>query len=202
MADQTQQTMNSTLTRREAVKRMAVLMGGALSAPAAAGILSGCRAPSGADWTPSTLTEHQNELVTAIAEHIIPETDTPGARAANVNRFIDEMLSKSWFPEQAAAFTTGLDGVDALAEERFGSAFLDLSSDDQVALLTVLDEEAFGPQADFDPEAPPFFRLMKELTVIGYYTSEIGASQELHINLVPGRWDGCIPYSEIGKAWA
>ncbi|MEX2400519.1 MAG: gluconate 2-dehydrogenase subunit 3 family protein [Rhodothermales bacterium] len=181
---------------------MTALMGGVLSAPTVAGILSGCTASTDAAWTPATLTSHQNDIVTAIAERIIPATDTPGAEAAHVNRFIDAMLTESWFQEQVDAFTTGIDCVDDRAERDFGSDYLNLSDENQIALLTALDDEAFGPDAAFDSDAPPFFRIMKELTVVGYYTSEIGASQELQINMVPGRWDGCVPLSDVGRAWA
>lgn len=191
-----------SMNRRDAVKRMTALLGCALSAPTAAGILSGCTASTDAGWTPATLTDRQNDVITAIAERIIPATDTPGAEAAHVNRFIDAVLTESWFPEQVEAFTAGVDAVDERARDAFESDFAELSEEDQTALLTELDEEAFGTDAVTDGEHPPFFRLMKELTVVGYYTSEIGASEELQINLVPGRWDGCMPASEVGRAWA
>lgn len=190
------------MNRRDAVKRMTALLGCALSAPTAAGILSGCTASTDTGWAPTTLTDRQNEVVTAIAERIIPATDTPGAEAARVNRFIDAVLTESWFPEQVETFTAGVDAVDGRAREAFGGAFVDLSEDDQTALIAELDDEAFGAAAVIDREHPPFFRLMKELTVVGYYTSEIGASEELQINLVPGRWEGCLPVSEVGRAWA
>lgn len=193
-------TLNKIMNRRDAVRCMTALVGGALSAPTVTAVLSGCTPSSDAGWTPTTLTDHQDQVLTVIAERIIPATDTPGAEAAQVNRFIDAVLSESWFEEEVEAFTSGVDAVDAAAEADFGGDFLSLSEQDQVALLTTLDEQAFGPAAD--PNEPHFFRLMKELTVVGYYTSEIGASQELQIDLVPGRWDGCVPRSEVGRAWA
>src|SRR5213595_917991 len=94
-------TSSNAIDRREALRRAALLLGGVLSAPMVAGVLAGCearRAPAGA-WQPRALTPDQADLVATIAEHILPETDTPGARAVGVHRFIDAMLAESYGPE-------------------------------------------------------------------------------------------------------
>ena len=191
-----------SMNRREALKRVAILCGGALSAPTVAGILSGCQTDGSGTWSPTALSDHQNELVVTISEHIIPATDTGGAEAANVNRFIDSVLADGFLPDDRDRFLAGLDEVDAEAESQHGAPFLECSSDQQIELITAWDEAAFGSDAEFDPESPPFFRTMKELTVYGYYTSEIGASQELRFDPVMGRYEPCIPFEEIGRAWA
>src|SRR6185503_4455529 len=86
-----------SMDRREALQRVALLLGGVLSAPTVAGVLSGemraWAATPEAQWRPRTLTAAQNELVATLAEHIIPATDTPGARAAGVHRFVDALLT-------------------------------------------------------------------------------------------------------------
>lgn len=188
------------INRREALKRAAILLGGAVSAPTIAGLLSGCQPR--ASYGPQTLSDDQDALVTAIAEHIIPATDTPGARAAQVNQFIDLMLTDNYPEDARSRFLAGLEDVDERCRQAYGGAFLRCSPDEQRAVLTELDEQAFGQNAAFDPANPAFFRMMKELTLVGYYTSEIGASQELQINLTPGRYDGCAPLEEVGRAWA
>lgn len=191
------------IDRREALRRVGVLLGGLVSAPTAAGVLSGCRRTSGPDWSPQTLTTEQNEMVDTIAEIIIPATDTPGARAANVNRFIDAMLTGSYPAETRDRFLAGLQETNARCRDTYGSPFVDCTPEQQRAIVGELDDEMFGPDApDFDRENPPFFRMMKELTLVGYYTSEIGATQELKTNVVPGRYEGDVPYEEIGRAWA
>lgn len=191
------------IDRREALRRVGVLLGGLVSAPTAAGVLSGCERTTDADWTPETLTAEQNEMVDTIAEIIIPATDTPGARAANVNRFVDAMLTGSYPPKTRDRFLAGLKETDARCQDAYGSAFVECSLEEQRALVGELDDETFGPDASAsDRENPPFFRMMKELTLVGYYTSEIGASQELKTNIVPGHYDGDVPYDEIGRAWA
>src|SRR3989442_15479326 len=96
------------IDRREALRRVTLLLGGAVSASTVAGVLAGCetrRTPDGA-WTPRALTSEQVELVAAVAEHILPETDTPGAHAALVHRFIDALLAESYPPEERRRFLT------------------------------------------------------------------------------------------------
>lgn len=227
------------ISRREALRRTGFLLGGVLSAPIISGVLGGCQASTAEQWSPAALSADQNEMVIAISEHIIPETDTPGAKAVNVNRFIDKLLAE-WYPEEARQyFLDGLEEVNAQSQSDFGQPFLELSSDDQVSVLTVMDERAYA-EASTDDEAiedppersstsdrretnidspldstevnsqppastedlPPFFRMMKEMTLTGYYTSEVGATQELQRVVVPGRYDGCVPLAEIGRAWS
>ena len=190
-----------SIDRREALKRVALLCGGALSAPTIAGVLSGCQSNGDDGWSPAALSARQNDLVVTISEHIIPATETSGgAEDANVNRFIDAMMAEGFLPEDRDRFLSGLDEVDAQAESQHGAAFLECTPEQQVELVAAWDEDAFGPDARFDP--PPFFRTMKELTVYGYYTSEIGATEELRFDPVMGRYEPCIPFEEIGRTWA
>lgn len=197
------------MNRRDAIHRMAALLGGTLSAPLVAGMLSGCRPSDHADWTPQTLTAHQNELVTTLSEHIIPATDTPGAKAAQVNRFIDLMLT-DWYPDDAAThFLSELDTVDPRARQLFGTPFLEGTAEQQTNLLTAFADAArqaeesasgggaYGNTATGDDAPPPFFSMLKEMTMVGYYNSEIGQNQELNYRIVPGRYDGCVPVEDV-----
>ena len=204
------------MNRRDAIHRMAALLGGTLSAPIVAGMLSGCQPSDRTDWAPQTLTAHQNELVIELSERIIPATDTPGAKAAQVNRFIDLMLT-DWYPRDAADhFLDELDTVDPRAEQLFGTLFLEGTTDQQTDLVAALAEEArkideararepeyeaesSGGVYEEDPENthPPFFSMLKEMTMVGYYNSEIGQNQELNYRIVPGRYEGCIPVEEV-----
>ena len=186
------------MDRREALRRVGVLMGGALSASTIAGVLGGCQAgPAVEPFVPQTLDGEQDALVTTIAELIIPETDTPGARAARVNEFIDRMLTDWFKAEERDHFVAGLSTVDARAQEGYGKPFLDLTPEEQTELLTAMDGEAL----DATSNPPPFFRMMKELTLFGYYTSEVGATQELR-DMPFGEYRGAVPYGELGRAWA
>ena len=192
---------NGEIDRREAVRRVAALLGGALSAPALAGVLAGCDTSRSATagWTPRALAGDRAELVATIAEHILPETETPGARSAGVHRFIDTMLAEFYPAAERERFLAGLADVDARAQRTHGAPFLRCPPAQQRALLEVLDREAFAPATR---AAPPFFRTMKELTLLGYYTSEPGATRELRHVRVPGRFDGCVPFAPGDRAWA
>ncbi len=201
------------MQRREALKRIALVLGGALSAPTLAGVLGGCKAgPLDGFYVPRTLTLDQYDLVATLTELIIPETDTPGATAAGVHTFIDVMLTE-WYPvADRTRFLNGLKTIDARARNAYTAVFRDCTADEQVALLTVMDREAF-PDPETEPEEtaalrerlsqgdPPFFRTLKELTVSGYYTSEVGATQELRV-MPMGLHRADVPYDEIGRAWA
>ena len=188
--------------RREALQRIGILMGGTLSASTIAGVLGGCQAaPQGEEFRARTLTQGRDELVATIAELIIPETDTPGARIARVHEFIDAMLTDWYEAPEKDNFLLGLATVDGRARDTFAAPFLDLTEQDQVALLTTLEEEGYAwTQTQPSPE-PPFFVTMKALTLFGYYTSEVGATQELHV-MPMGEYKGDVPLEEIGRTWA
>jgi hypothetical protein len=199
------------IDRREAVKRISALLGGTLSASTLAGVLGGCQAPGGSAGV-QALTASRKELLDVLTERIIPETDTPGARAARVTEFIDAMLTDFFPADERARFLEGLAAIDDRAEESFGKPFLGLDETDQYALLTQLDEAAF-PDLETMSEAEreafnqnrsqerPFFATLKELTISGYYTSEVGATMELRVNPM-GEHRGDIPFAEAGRAWA
>ena len=187
-----------TIDRREALRRAALMLGGVISAPVIAGVLAACRGRrhSGA------LSSEQLELVATIADHILPETDTPGARAVGVHQFVDAMLAEGYADPDRARFIAGLADVDARARAACGRPFLECARAQQRAVLEDLDRETFAQPAPPTSTEIAFFRTFKELTLVGYYTSEIGATRELHHQPVPGRYDGCVPLAKIGRTWA
>ena len=241
------------IDRREALRRVAILLGGAVSAPTLAGVLAGCEAPGRAangvaaagDWTPRALSASQAELVASVADQIIPSTDTPGARAAGVHQFIDAMMADHYPAADKARFLAGVDGVDVRARRAHKRPFVECTPEQQVALLTAIDRAAYpaggaaaqaqraqqppprdpvvgpspatgpaAPQTDADPadaglpeavraelKSEWFWRRMKELTLTGYYTSQVGATQELKVNPM-GAWKGDVPYTTLGRSWA
>jgi hypothetical protein len=128
-------------------------------------------------WAPRTLTAHQNEQVVALSELIIPATDTPGARAANVNRFVDQVLTDA-DPKVRASFVQGLSWIDARSRALFNAKdFLGASAEQQTTLLTRL--SADGNPNKEEAIGRDFFQAIKSMTINGYYTSEIGLRKEL-----------------------
>lgn len=197
------------MNRREALRKSTLLLGGALSASTIAAVMSGCKAPMDPDWTPSTMTRDQAEIVAEVCERIIPATDTPGAKDALVHRYIDEFLTNIASPEEREVFTKGIQNLQV-------RSFLKLSDADKDAMLAEMQGNASGPSdsevgADLANEgeanmnravANQFFQGMKQLTITGFFSSEVGAKQVLRYDPIPGEFDGCIDYQEGDVAWA
>lgn len=188
------------MDRREVLRRVAFIMGGAVSAPTVSAFLTGCQPDKEASVELLTFTPDQFERVSVIAEHIIPATDTPGAKDVGVPEFIDLMLHHCYEEEERNGFLAGLDKVETDAQEKNGDSFMDLTSEQQLSLLKDYQTEALAQQGPGSP--PPFIRMMRELTLLGYFTSEPGATQTLNYVAVPGRYDGCIPLEADQKTWA
>jgi Gluconate 2-dehydrogenase subunit 3 len=131
---------------------------------------------SAAEWKPLFFDSHQNEMVAALAEMIIPETGTPGAKSALVNRFIDLLLSDEDVARQKA-FIEGLAWIDGRSLRLHRKPFVELTAEAQTELLTALaDPENKKPE---DRRGVEFFQELKDLTIFGYYTSEAGMVREL-----------------------
>lgn len=153
-----------------------------------------------------TLNPHQNTTVIAMIDQIIPETDTPGAKAARVNEFMDVIFTE-WANEgERKNFLDGLAGVDKRSNELFAKDFIAASPAQQLSLLRAMDEAAAfesstrPPRPDRDELEDRdkqlednFFSVFKRLTLHGYYTSEIGFTQELKLQIIPGALHGCVP---------
>ena len=141
-------------------------------------------------WTPTVLTPRQNEAVVALTEMIIPETDTPGAKAALVNRFIDHVLSTAPAAERSE-FIRGLSWMDDSCRARFGTDVAGASAAELTTLLTRLAED--GKHTPEEATGAAFFRAIKSMTISGYYTTEIGLRQELGEDgrMVLAAFEGC-----------
>ena len=193
------------MDRREALKRTAWLMGGVVSAPAIMGVLNGCAAKPTIDWKPVFLSEDHGMLVTEVAEIIIPKTDTPGAKDVGVPGFIDLMLKDVYSKEDQDRYLEGLKAFDEEAKKEYGDPFNELSGEQKAAFVKKVHDAAVEAERATTP-APkrPFILMTKELTMLGFFTSEPGATQVLQYVAVPGSYKGCIPLSEAGngKTWA
>jgi hypothetical protein len=129
----------------------------------------------------------QNELVTMIAEMIIPETDTPGATTVRVNEFVDLLLAEWSKDDDRARFLAGLDAIDHEARATYGRRFVELGPAERALTLTALDGAREASEG-----AGFTFGHLKRLTVYGYFTSEAVQTNVLKTNMWPGRYDGCV----------
>jgi gluconate 2-dehydrogenase gamma chain len=193
------------MDRREALKRTAWIMGGAVSAPAIMGILKGCKAEPTLDWKPTFLSEEQGLLVSQVSDIIIPKTETPGAKEVGVPRFIDEMLREVYTKEDQDTFINALKEFSDEAVKQQGDPFVELDAAKQLEFVTAQHDAAVKAAKETKPAPPrPFVLMMKELTMLGFFTSKAGATEVLQYEPVPGAYKGCLPLSEAGngKTWA
>ncbi|WP_169315310.1 gluconate 2-dehydrogenase subunit 3 family protein [Terriglobus roseus] len=166
--------------------------------------LQQARAQSGPGGSLRTLNAHQNLTITTMSDIIIPETTTPGAKGAKVNEFIDLLLTEWYDKPDTDHFLQGIAEADATSRKRFGKAFVDCTTAQQVQLMKTWDDEAMQyaralkakPTGQMLPPPANFFYTVKRLTLVGYYTSEVGFSKELGKTIIPMKHAGCAPLSE------
>lgn len=197
-----------TLTRREALQRVAWLMGGTVSASAILAIQKGYSATTPAGRMPSVLTPPQMRIVSTVSEIMIPRTDTPGAIDVGVPGFIDLMLADVYTQNAREHYLAGLADFDAAARTEHGKEFLALEPTHQVAHVrrfhdpaVIEDQRSARRRGDLQR---PFILLTKELTLLGFFTSEAGATRVLQYIAVPGSYHACLPVEQAGngKTWA
>ena len=156
------------------------------------------------------LTPHQNATVVALSELIIPATNTPGAKDTRVNEFIDRVVAEWYSDEERSRFLAGLADVDARTQHLFQTDFADASPTQQTVILGALGEEmaeamaalAAAPRGYRGSAPEPdgnFYLIFRQLTLTGYFTSEAGFTLQLHEEIIPGRYDGCVPPSSAAQ---
>lgn len=188
----------STIDRREAIRRVTMLLGGA-ALIGSSGFVAACeRAQQRAAGTSTagTFTAKDIAFLDEVAETILPATKTPGAKAAHVGAFMALMVTDGYTERDQGIFR---DGMKTLDEGSFTAA----TPAQRLERLEQLDREQKAYTDKKKPDDPPhFFRQMKELTLLGYFTSEIGCTQAMRYRETPGRFDPCVPYTPGETAWA
>jgi gluconate 2-dehydrogenase gamma chain len=181
-----------TINRREAIKRATLLLGVAISPSILAGIMRA--QPAAANARPATV--HFNKLqsasVAAAAERILPRTDTPGAGDVGVPAFIDLMYGRFMTEQEKSMFDSGLQGLEALSRRKHQRDFAQLTPAQQDDVLKGMAEASQAQEKSF-------FHQLKELTIVGYFTSEPIGKKVLHYDPIPGPYQACIPLSEVGN---
>jgi hypothetical protein len=190
------------MNRREALSTVAGIMGGAVIGGQLF-LTGGCKTDA-PDFI-GLLTENGNEaLADEIAETILPKTDlTPGAKDAEVGRFMNIVLTECYNEEQQQIFLAGLTDLNARSRQKFGDDFMEAKAEQRHELLLALEEEVAAANANRRPDTPPhYYSMLKQLSLLGFLTSEVGMTQAMRYAPVPGRFDPCYPYEEGDKAWA
>jgi hypothetical protein len=178
--------------RREAIKRTALILGVAISPSLLRVMLKAQSANVEANGKTTYLGATRAESAGAIAERIIPKTDTPGALDVGVPAFLDLIYGEFMSDKEKEAFTGGLTHVEALSMAAHGTGFAKLPPTAQDALLRDLAD-------DSQNGGGTFFRQIRELTLLGYFTSETVGKKVLHYDPIPGRFDPCVPIRDVGN---
>jgi hypothetical protein len=190
------------MNRRDALSRVALLLGGTVIG--AEFFLSGCNTGDKKIGQSVDFTADDIAYLDEIAETIIPVTDTPGAKAAKVGTFMTVMVKDCYDEKNQKIFLDGMNALNEASKKKYsGNGFMKITPEQRKELLTELDKEQkeYAKNKKKDDGAH-YFTQMKQLTLLGYFTSEPGATQALRYVAVPGRFDACIPYKKGDKAWA
>lgn len=188
------------IDRRTALAGMAALFGTSLFAPIAraAGLApADATVPTISEGPPSqaVFTTAQRALMTALSERVLPATDTPGAIAAGVPAFIEKLLADWSYPADRQPILAGLDVIEARSMQDYKVAGAQATAAQQDALLTLAMNDRL-------PAGAVFFEAFRQLVITGYYTSEIGITQEREYLPVPGEYNGAFPYSQVNKVYS
>ncbi|MEO9020833.1 MAG: gluconate 2-dehydrogenase subunit 3 family protein [Ginsengibacter sp.] len=186
------------MNRREAVQYISLLLGGTLVGGNA--FLSGCKSATGVSVT---FTDADISLLDEIADTILPATKTPGAKAAKVGQFMTVMVNDCYEEKDQKIFHEGMKKLNDLSKKNYDQLFMKINVQQRHDLLVKLDSE----QKDYmknkkDDEPSHYFRMMKELTLLGYFTSEIGYTKARRYYERPGKFESDIPYQKGDKAFA
>lgn len=164
-------------------------------------ILNGCKATTRESNT--LFDEDQIRLLDEIGEAIIPATDTPGAKAAQVGSFMALMVKDGYDSKHQEVFINGIRKLNEVCKKQYREEFMQCDSKKRKEILEHLDQEQREYMANKKSEEPShYFRMMKELTLIGFFTSETGATKTLRYIAVPGKYEGDVPYKKGDRAWA
>jgi hypothetical protein len=186
------------MNRRDAVQHIALLLGGTVVGGQA--FLLGCKSSTAKE---QGFTAEHISYLNEIADTILPTTKTPGAKAANVGQFMTVMVNDCYEEKDQKTFKEGMDKINELSDKQFGKSFVEATPQQRLQLLISLDAEQKNYTKNKKKEdSAHYFRLMKELSMLGYFTSEIGSTQARRYVPVPGRFDACIPYKKGDKAFA
>jgi hypothetical protein len=213
------------MDRREALSRVALIMGGTIIGAEA--FLSGCKPTPKKE---GLFAADDISLLDEVGETILPATaSSPGAKEAQIGQFMKTIVTDCYTEDDQRTFTDGIGKLNDASKKKFDKSFMQLAPEQKQALLVDLDKEAKDREKELsdreskmseeekhkrteeqhagtykrDPKDDPhYFGMMKQLTVWGYFTSEPGATKALRYVPVPGHYDGCIPYKKGDKAWA
>ncbi len=199
------------IDRREAIRRVSALLGGVALVSEGA-LLEACGGDRTAGRAATTsFTPNDVAFLDEVADTILPETSTPGAKAAQCGAFMALMVTDTYQDRDQQVFKNGMQQLDTACRQMHKIAFMAATPAQRLVLLEQIDKEQKAYMDDREakqspgstPDTPPhYFRMMKELALLGYFTSEIGCTKAMRYLETPGRFDACASYKPGDTAWA
>ena len=197
------------IDRREAVKRVSFMLGGMALVGSGSGLLTACtnanRDAVVKAGSAGTFAADDIAFLDEVSDTILPTTaKSPGAKAANTGAFMALMVTDTYSPEDQKVFRDGMTALnEASKKANGGAAFMAATPAQRTTLLTALDKEQFDFQKSRAKDQPQhYFRMMKELSMLGFFTSEIGYTKAMRYKESPGPFQPCVPYTKGDPAWA
>lgn len=205
--DETPGATSVTMHRREAIRRVSALLGGVALVGGSAIWTACAKEREGGAATGDgvgTFTPDDIAFLDEIADTILPDTEkSPGAKAAKVGAFMALMVTDCYEPKDQAIFRTGLTQLNEACQKAHGTAFTKAAPAQRLALLEGIDRDTKQYMDAKKPDEPThYFRMIKELALLGYFTSEIGYTKAMRYIETPGRFDPCVPYVAGETSWA
>ena len=191
------------MNRREAISTVGFLVGGTIVGAEA--FLFGCGSKASSPGLTGVLTVDQITFLDEVGETILPATSSsPGAKEAKVGGFMDVMLRDCYSPQDQKVFVDGITALDNASKTKYDNAFVKLKPEEKHTLLLGIDGEASHYKDTRKAEDPEthYYSMMKQLTLLGYFSSEIGSTKALNHVAVPGRYEACVPLKPGQKAWS
>jgi hypothetical protein len=202
------------MDRRELLKMIALVTGGAVIGGSA--FLTGCNPDHEKLAKGITFTKEEIDYLNEVGDTILPATKSPGAKAANVGAFMAVMVNDCYEAADQKVFYRGISQLDKACEKLHGTSFIKASPAQRTSLLEELDKQAKAYQAEkpaleeaerkkdkaFTSLPNHYFTMMKQLTLLGFFTSEPGCKEALRYIAIPGKYEGSVPYKKGDKAWA
>ncbi len=195
------------MKRREAIKKTVLLTGAALSASTITAVLKGCQAEASTatGWMPQFFDAEQATALAEIAETILPATDTPGAKDVGVPEFIDRLAATCLEEEEQRQLSDSLKQIEAQAQAAYRKRFVALSKPERLDLLNAIDaavQNAEPVYSDLEEERElSGFLKLKQLVLLGYFTSEKVGTEVTAFLPIPGQYKPCLPYEDGQPAW-
>jgi hypothetical protein len=188
------------MERRELLKMIALLTGGVIIGGNT--LLTGCSPEKGKLKNKVVFSQQDLDFLDEVSDTILPATKSPGAKAAKVGAFMAVMVNDCYEEKDQKVFMEGMGKLNAACEKMHGAEFMKATAQQRLTLLTELDKEAKAYQLKRGDLPAHYFTMMKQLTLLGYFTSEPGCTKAMRYIAVPGRYEGSVSYKKGDKAWA